>query len=168
MRSPPAAHASIPQPAEALSTNAATALPPDQRWRQIRCATRGKGLPPAFDPNPPAHDSSPAPRTPHITPTQGCPGMQDKTTTLSVAQSTAESIRGPQSVPGALVVCHLLRDFELAAASQILRDAGCAEVVKADFRLDLGVGRAPRRFGSSALGFSVPRTITNARFFMFS
>src|SRR5208337_3005398 len=42
---------------------------------------------PAFDPNPSAHNSSSAPRTSHLTPTQGCPGLQDKTTTFSAAQS---------------------------------------------------------------------------------
>ncbi len=40
---------------------------------------------------------------------------------------------------GALVVRHLLRHFELAAVAQIFRDAGRAEAVAADLRLDAGV-----------------------------
>jgi len=41
------------------------------------------------------------------------------------------------------VIGHLLRDFELAAVAQIFRDAGRAERVATDLRLDAGVGRAP-------------------------
>ena len=45
--------------------------------------------------------------------------------------------------PGALVIGHLLGDFELAAVAQIFRDASRAEGVATDLRLDAGVGRAP-------------------------
>ena len=45
---------------------------------------------------------------------------------------------------GALVVGHLLRDFELAAVPQTLRHAGRAEGVATDLCLDAGVGRARR------------------------
>src|SRR5437899_8625136 len=43
---------------------------------------------------------------------------------------------------GALVVGHLLRDLELAAIAQVLDDAGGAEGVAPDLRLDAGVLRA--------------------------
>jgi hypothetical protein len=40
---------------------------------------------------------------------------------------------------GALVVGHPLRDFELAAVPQVLRDAGSAEGMLLIFGLDAGV-----------------------------
>jgi hypothetical protein len=57
---------------------------------------------------------------------------------------------------GALMVGHLLRDFQLAAVAQVLGDAGRAERVTADLRRDAGDlarGRSSgtRRLGSSAL-----------------
>ena len=40
---------------------------------------------------------------------------------------------------GALMVGHLLRDFQLAAIAQVLRDAGGAENVAANFCLNAGL-----------------------------
>jgi hypothetical protein len=44
---------------------------------------------------------------------------------------------------GGFVAGHLLRDFELAAVAQILRDPGRAEGVATRLGGDAGVGRAP-------------------------
>lgn len=45
--------------------------------------------------------------------------------------------------PRALVIRHLLRDFELAAIPQVFRDPGRPKRVAPDLRPDLGSGRAP-------------------------
>ncbi len=70
------------------------------------------------------------------------------------------------SDPAAHVVSHFLRDFELAPVSEKLRDAGAREAMKADFCL--GVGRARRRFRSSALGFQRAALTRHCASFKFS